>query len=57
MTNIEKLRTVIDDIQNSDEEVSQEQWIVILLTSIANSLAILADALTDGKDNANGNDD
>ena len=55
ITNREKLKTVINNM-NSDEGVSQEQWEVILLTSIADSLAIIADALTDRKDDSNGND-
>ena len=45
MTNRETLKTVIDNI-NSDGEVPQEQWNTVLLTSIANSLAIIADAFT-----------
>lgn len=53
MTNREILRDVIDNMKNSDGGVSQEQWIVILLTSIANSLEILADTLTDKKNNNN----
>ena len=55
MTNREELKAVIDNL-NSDGGVSQEQWEVILLTSIADSLAIIADALTDRKDDSNGND-
>lgn len=55
MTHRETLRAVIDDMKNSAGEVSPEQWNTILLTSIANSLAIIADALTDRKDNSNGN--
>ena len=57
MTNTETLRAVINDMKNSDGEVSQEQWNTLLLTSIANSLAIIADALTDREGNNNGNDD
>ena len=48
MTNRETLKTVIDNI-NSDGEVPQEQWNTVLLTSIANSLAIIADALTENE--------
>lgn len=55
MTNREELKAVINNM-NSDGGVSQEQWEVTLLTSIANSLAIIADALTDRKDDSNGND-
>lgn len=55
MTNRETLEAVINNM-NSDGGVSQEQWEVTLLTSIANSLAIIADALTDRKDDSNGND-
>ncbi len=56
MTNRETLRTVIENM-NSDGGVSQEQWNTLLLTSIANSLAVIADALTERKNNSNGNDD
>ena len=55
MTNRETLKAVIDDMKS--DEIPQEQWSTILLTSIANSLAIIADVLTDRKDNSNGNDD
>lgn len=55
ITNRETLEAVINNM-NSDGGVSQEQWEVTLLTSIANSLAIIADALTDRKDDSNGND-
>lgn len=55
MTNRETLRTVINNM-NSDGGVSQEEWETVLLTSIANSLAIIADVLTDRKDNSNGNE-
>lgn len=55
MTNREVLRAVIDNM-NSDGGVSKEQYNTLLLTSIANSLAIIADALTDRKDDSNGND-
>ena len=54
MTNRETLRAVIDNM-NSDGGVPQEQWNTMLLTSIANSLAIIADVLTDRKDNGNDN--
>ena len=46
MTNRETLRAAIDDI-NSNGGVSSERWHTILLTSIADSLAIIADVLTD----------
>lgn len=55
MTSRETLRAVIDNM-NSDGGVPKEQWNIVLLTSIANSLAIIADALTDRKDDSNGND-
>jgi hypothetical protein len=55
ITNREKLKAVINNM-SSDGGVSQEQWEVILLTSIADSLAIIADALIDRKDDSNGND-
>lgn len=55
ITNRETLEAVINNM-NSDGGVSQEQWEVTLLTSIANSLAIIADSLTDRKDDSNGND-
>lgn len=55
ITNREKLKAVINNM-NSDGGVSQEQWEVILLTSIADSLAIIADALINRKDDSNGND-
>ncbi len=54
MTNREVLKAVIDNM-NSDGGVPKEQWNILLLTSIANSLAIIADALTDRKDDSNGN--
>lgn len=53
MTNRETLRDVINDVKSAGG-ASQEQWNTILLTSIANSLAIIADALTDRKDDSNG---
>ena len=53
MSNRETLKDVVDKM-NSDGGVPQEQWYTILLTSIANSLAIIADVLTDRKDNTNG---
>ena len=46
MTHVEALKTVIDDIA-SNRQMSQEQVNTVLLTSIANSLAGIADALTD----------
>lgn len=55
MTNREELKAVIDNL-NSDGGVTKEKWNIVLLTSIANSLAIIADALTDRKDDSNGND-
>jgi len=55
MTSRETLRAVIDNM-NSDGGIPKEQWNILLLTSIANSLAIIADALTDRKDDSNGND-
>lgn len=55
MTNREELKAVIDNL-NSDGGVPKAQWNIVLLTSIANSLAIIADALTDRKDDSNGND-
>ena len=57
MTNRETLKAVIDDMKNSAGIVSQERWSTILLTSIANSLAIIADVLTDRRDNSDENDD
>lgn len=56
MTNKETLRDVIDNMK-SDGGVPQNQLNAILLTSIANSLAIIADALTDREGNSNGNID
>ena len=56
MTNRETLRTTINEV-NSNVGMPPEQMNTILLTSIANSLAIIADALTDRKDNSNGNVD
>lgn len=53
MTNREILRDVIDEI-NSNGGMPQEQLNTLLLTSIANSLAIIADALTDKKGNEDG---
>lgn len=55
MTNREELKAAIDNL-NSNGGVPKEQWNIVLLTSIANSLAIIADALTDRKDDSNGND-
>lgn len=55
MTNRETLKDAIDNMK-SDGGVPQELLNSILLTSIANSLAIIADALTNRKDNSNGND-
>ena len=55
MTNREALRAAIDNM-NSDGGVPNEQLNTVLLTSIADSLAIIADALTDRKDDSNGND-
>ena len=46
MTNRETLRDVIEDMGIHLEGVSKEEYNTILLTSIANSLAIIADALT-----------
>ena len=46
MTNRETLRDVIDSMK-SDGEVPQEQLNTVLLTSIANSLAIIADKMAD----------
>ena len=43
MTNRETLKSVIDDM-NSNGGVPQDQLNTILLLSIANSLAIIADA-------------
>ena len=48
MTNRETLKTVIDNM-NSDGEVPQEQLYIIMLTSIANSLAIITDVLTENE--------
>lgn len=50
MTNRETLRAVIDEI-NSDGGMPQEKWITFLLTRIADSLTIIADALTDSNGN------
>ena len=55
MTNREALRAAVDNI-NSNGGVPPEQWTTLLLTSIADSLAIIADTLTDRKDNSNAND-
>lgn len=46
MTNRETLEAVINKL-NSDGGMPQEQWKITLLTSIANSLTIIADALTE----------
>lgn len=48
MTNREMLRAAVNEM-NSDGGVPNEKWNTILLTSIANSLAIIADVLTDKK--------
>jgi hypothetical protein len=55
MTNREALRAAIDNM-NSDGGIPNEQLNTVLLTSIADSLATIADALTDRKDDSNGND-
>lgn len=55
MTNREALRAAIDNM-NSDGGIPNEQLNTVLLTSIADSLAIIADTLTDRKDDSNGND-
>lgn len=55
MTNREVLKAVIDNM-NSDGGVPKEQYNTLLLTSIADSLATIADALTDRKNDSNGND-
>ena len=55
MTNREALRAAIDNM-NLDGGIPNEQLNTVLLTSIADSLAIIADALTDRKDDSNGND-
>lgn len=49
MTNRENLKNVLEDL-NSNGGAPQEQLNTLLLTSIANSLAIIADSLTDGND-------
>ena len=46
MTNREALRAAIDNM-NSDGGMPNEQLNTVLLTSIADSLATIADALTD----------
>jgi hypothetical protein len=47
MTNSEALRAVIDSMASDGMGRSPEQINTVLLTSIANSLAVIADALTD----------
>lgn len=46
MTNREALRAAIDNM-SSDGGIPKEQMNTVLLTSIADSLATIADALTD----------
>ena len=46
MTNRKALRNLIDNM-NLDEGITQGQFNTLLLTSIANSLAIIADVLAD----------
>lgn len=55
MTNRKALKNLIDNM-NADEGITQGQFNTLLLTSIANSLAIIADVLTDKKEVNNGND-
>lgn len=56
MTNRKVLRDVIDNIK-PDGAVPQELLNTLLLTSIANSLAVIADVLTDKKGVGDGDDD
>lgn len=56
MTNREALKAVFDNMK-SDGGVPQEQLNTLLLTSIANSLAVIADVLTDKKGVGDGDDD
>lgn len=55
MANREALIAAVNSAES--DGAPQELLNTILLTSIADSLAIIADALTDKKDNSNGNDD
>ena len=48
-TNREALRTMIDEVNSGGGMPSSEQMNTLLLMSIANSLATIADALTDEK--------
>lgn len=56
MTNRKALQNLIDNM-NAVEDITKGQFDTLLLTSIANSLAIIADVLADKKEVENGNDD
>lgn len=54
MTNRKALKALIDNM-NLDEGITRKHLNTLLLVSIANSLAIIADALTDRKVVEDGN--
>ena len=56
MTNSEALKALIIDNMNSDEGIKTRKDLdTLMLVSIANSLAVIADALTDRKEIEDGN--
>lgn len=58
MTNSEALKALIIDNMNSDEGIKTRKDLnTLMLVSIANSLAVIADALTDRKEIEHGNND
>lgn len=57
MTNRQALKTLIINNMKDEGIKTRKDLNTLLLVSIANSLAIIADVLTDRKDNSNGNDD
>lgn len=57
MTNREALKKVIVDNMKDEGIKTRADLNTLILVSIANSLAAIADVLTDRKENSNGNDD